>query len=277
MEPSYENIFEEVKVEIIDSHCATRPAKRKRKNTFKGQKREVVKHIRNFPCLWNHRHKHYRNVLKRNAAWDSVAQTMNISVAEARALWKKARDAHRYLTRKARNFPKAKSGQAAPEEDDEEEEEEEQYVQELREEMAFLDDNTAYRHLQTASLGGDDHDTATSRSVSPAPFEFQESNCDIASNHASTSSNPSCMPNKSKRERDDSSMEAALLVSRSIDSFIEKREDKTQELKHKYIWLQLEKLFEQLDEDKIIDLNFQFISQTYSAIVEKREREKKGR
>lgn len=188
-------------------------------------------------------------------------------VAEAKNLWKKARDTHRYLAQKAKSSSKTKSGDAAPEECDEEQHEESE-VQELREEMAFLDENVSSSLRQTVSLGGEE--TAVPRSSTSVAIDVHESGSDTPS----TSSNYSYMASKKKNDRNDPSMEAALLVSRSISSFIEKREEKPEELKHKHIWLQMEKLFEQLDEEKITDLNFQFISQTYNAILEKREKER---
>lgn len=68
-------------------------------------------------------------------------------------------------------------------------------------------------------------------------------------------------------------MKAAELVGQSISTYFEKKkEEKTPQdgLQHIHIWLQLEKMFEQLDEATITDLNFKFISETYNAIKAKR-------
>lgn len=69
-------------------------------------------------------------------------------------------------------------------------------------------------------------------------------------------------------------MKAAHLVGKSISTYFEKKcEEKSPKdgLKHTHIWQQLEKMFEQLDEDTITDLNFKFISDTYNAIKAKRQ------
>lgn len=67
-----------------------------------------------------------------------------------------------------------------------------------------------------------------------------------------------------KNKRDDPTFDAIKTVSSSITNFIEKSAEKsdTKQLPHTATWLQLEKLFEQLDDEKITDLSVAFILQT---------------
>lgn len=67
----------------------------------------------------------------------------------------------------------------------------------------------------------------------------------------------------------DNTIEAAKKITDSISSLLEQKNQKN-ELKYLPTWQHIEKLFDQLDENAITDLTFQFITQTYQAVVSKR-------
>lgn len=182
-------------------------------------------------------------------------------VAEAKTLWKKAKDAHRYFALKKGKQQKTKSGDAAPELDEDDAEPFDDDM--MDDELNFLDETSSTNYRQTFSVGGES--TIGESSVDRN---------DEASGEAS--SNYSYMAKKNKR--DDATVEAAQLVSQTIASYFEAKKDgentQTKEAKYKHaaIWSQLESLFEQLDDATITDLNFEFISITYKAIVAKRNK-----
>lgn len=178
---------------------------------------------------------------------------------EAKSLWKKAKDTRRYLTIKKGKQQKSKSGDAAPDIDGTVSEEDGD-ANELRDELFFLDESNSSNFRETFSLGG-----------LSSIDQNEESCCETPA------SSYSYMDKKKKR--DDNGMEAAAVVSQSIAAFIEqsqeaKNNEPTAKLKHIETWNQLEKMFEKLNDDQIMDLNYAFISQTYEAIVKSRESNK---
>lgn len=136
--------------------------------------------------------------------------------------------------------------------------------QDIRDELSFLDESSSSNFRQTFPIGG---------ASSIDPHECGTENQPCGSETAPTSTF-SYMARKSKRANETSTLDAAAVVSQSIASFIEKRGEKKDELKNSATWSQLEKLYEQLDVDKITDLNFSFISQAYAAVVERRNANK---
>lgn len=53
--------------------------KRKPNIALEEQKKEVAKLVRKYACLWDKKDKFYRNMMKRNAAWETIGTTLNIS------------------------------------------------------------------------------------------------------------------------------------------------------------------------------------------------------
>lgn len=72
-------------------------------------------------------------------------------MADAKNIWKKAKDSHQYLTTKKQS--KVKSGDAMPEDCDVELFEDDAH--ELRNNLAFLDEGASSSLRETYSLGGD--------------------------------------------------------------------------------------------------------------------------
>lgn len=172
---------------------------------------------------------------------------------EAKALWKKAKDSHRYHAAK-KGKTKSKSGDAAPELDEASDGDAE--GEDSVDQLSFLDESASYKYRETCSIGG-------------------ESSIGPNDDGNTASSSYSYMGRKKRRDESADDADAAKILSQSIASFIEKRQEpKETESKYAATWKQLESYYEQLDDDKITDLNFSFLSQTYSAIVEKRNAKK---
>lgn len=183
------------------------------------------------------------------------------SVCEAKDIWKKAKDTHRYFSTKPRN--QAKSGAAAP--DDPEIELADDESQCLLDEMAFIDESAAAKHRQTVSLGGFTPISRPSTSTSAVSLD-------------STNDTPACLYDftpKSSHNRNDPVLDAAQTVGKSISSFIENQAErnKTYDLKYFHIWLHLDKMFQELDDTSVLDLNFAFVQQAYEAIRKAKEKQ----
>lgn len=178
---------------------------------------------------------------------------------EAKLMWKKAKDAHRYLQGKSKR-DKAKSGDAAPDMDDAEEDAEE--GERMDDDMCFLVENSSMQLRDTVSAGG-------------ASLFADES---LDSELPSTSSNYSYAAGAKKRFRgngDGDALEAAQMLSQTISSYFQKKEETSKGsgsgLKYESNWKQIEQMYERLDEDTAIDLNFQFMAQTHNAVVAARK------
>lgn len=184
-------------------------------------------------------------------------------VAESKALWKKAKDSRRYIvaTKTKKN---SKSGDAAPDfEDDEGDMDNE--TRSIRDEMAFMDEATSSKFRETFSIGG------LSVGSSSACGQSEQFDDTIDTGETGTETATSSYSYMAKKKRAIStSNDAAEKLSQSIVSFIDKRQAEDNKMQHMETWKQLEKMYEQLDNDKITDLNFSFVSQTYAAIVAKR-------
>lgn len=177
------------------------------------------------------------------------------SVKEAKSMWKKAKDSLRYLQAKG-NKDKGKSGDAAPDVDDDTEAPEEDT---LDDDMGFLIQNAAVELRDTASIGG-------ASSFADQSFDGEA---------ASTSSNYSYAAGKKKSSRGDGdALEAAQLLSNTITSYFEKKGEKSQNdgLKYECNWKQIEQMYQHLDEDTILDLNFKFTALTHDAVVAARKK-----
>lgn len=60
-----------------------------------------IEKVRNRPCLWNMNHVSYRDVAKKDAAWERVAKECGMSCGrDAKSQWKKLRDSHREALRR---------------------------------------------------------------------------------------------------------------------------------------------------------------------------------
>lgn len=174
-------------------------------------------------------------------------------VEKAKQIWKKLKDHHRYYTTK-KAHGKGKSGDAAPDDPDDAEED-----FEMRDELSFLDENEPSSLRKTMSLGNEEDHDETSLLGHFLMDETQSSNYSYSSEMS-----------KGKK-KDDRALEAATLMSKSLSKYLDNKSDHQQasgepKFKHEHIWQQLEKLFEQLAEIDITDLNFLFVSETYKKI-----------
>lgn len=178
-------------------------------------------------------------------------------VAETKSIWRKLRDQRRYKAKKNKN--KGKSGAKAPGPDDDSDENmEEEEGAEVHDEMAFLDKNESEQFRQTYSLGGEvvDQVTISDPGSNSVPDECYES----------PSSSYSYLK-ENTRDRGDTALKAAHLVGESISMFLKNKENAPPpQLKHMHIWQHLDKLFERLDEDTILDLSHKFVTETYNAV-----------
>lgn len=125
----------------------------------------------------------------------------------------------------------------------------------MLEELSFLDMTSSEKLRHTISVGGG--------SQFPPP---ERADCETMCNTPTSSYS---YPAKRNVQRSDPAVEAAQLVSDSISSYIAMR-SASNDMKHMHIWLQLEKLFEQLPEDDITDLNFKYVLMAYEAVLERR-------
>lgn len=75
---------------------------------------------------------------------------------------------------------------------------------------------------------------------------------------------------RTKTQHKDPTVEATQYLNQSISNIIDKRLTEGNQV-HLQIWMQLEKLFEQLPEDVITELNFKYVSMAYEAILKRRE------
>lgn len=177
-------------------------------------------------------------------------------VDNAKSIWKKLKDHHRYYTSKSQG--KSKSGEAAPEEPDDS-----NLDFEMREELSFLSQYAPQSLRTTMSLGGDSEIDSFDQSLD---HSLDDTNL---SNYSYTTG-----PSKGTK-KENRALEAAAMVGESISKYFDQKtssQTKEPAMKHGHIWQQLEKLFEELPSADIVDLNFLFISETYKKIQSNRNK-----
>lgn len=167
-------------------------------------------------------------------------------------MWKKLKDHQRYYALKMQS--QGKSGDAAPDEPDSG-----AFDYELRDELSFLQTKDPSKLRTTTSLGGDTEFGSASMDLN-LDATVSESNYSYSSSAASK-----------KKKKEERALEAVAMAGQSFSKYLE---GKTKEplLKHIHIWQQLEKLFEELPSNDIVDLNFLFISETYKKITSNRNK-----
>ncbi|CAK1578042.1 unnamed protein product [Parnassius mnemosyne] len=97
-------------------------------------KEKLIELVRQYECLYDYRHKEYKNNIHKTLLWDGIGRTLNIEVSKAKDIWRTLRDGYVRYKKEA----KGQSGSSR------------KYSHYMwSEQMAFLDESLALRPTNT--------------------------------------------------------------------------------------------------------------------------------
>lgn len=244
------------------------------------EKKDIAKLVQQFPCLWDKQEKSYRNQRRREESWKSVSESLNISskriqfilmiihflcihflVSEAKKMWKKARDTHRYFMNKQKKKNDSKSGAAAPEDEViEEEDNVDENTNDMRNDLAFLDATCASNLRETATLGGR---SSCDPDISAEQSRLEGCETPLASAYSYAS--------RKSKTPSDKTLEAVRVVSESISTYVKSKESSEKSLQFSKMWSHLDELLAKLPKAKATRLCAEFTSMAYAAVLEQEE------